>query len=342
MTDEAGTRQLLDLVTQGVIETTAEGEILLVNKAFAQLLGYESPEELLSSVSGAGDLYAHSAERPGAVERATHGTPEDSHAREVRRKDGSLMWIHGRVIPTLDEDGRLVRMAAVVDPAKDHPLTQEALEDAVQRIEAHERALLAEAIHDEPLQLIAAALLRLDSLQRQVPEPAVAAIDQVASLLSQSSEQLRRLITTLAPPDLGAGLTVVLRDLAHGIFLDGRTSVEVNGPESVPLSTSTASVAYLVLREALVNARKHARAQHVVVEIIVEPYAVLLSVTDDGDGAGAGAGVLGAGTGHLGVPTMRARAQAIGADLAITSAVGTGTTMTLRVPRHVTPAPVSR
>lgn len=331
MTDDTRYRQLLDLVTQGVIESSPDGEILLVNEAFARLLGYESAQDLSRSVSRAEQLYADSEDRPEQVERAARSAPGDSHAVELRRKDGQRMWVHARVIATHAPDGSLVRLTGVVDEIEAHHLTQHALDDAVKRIEARERTLLAEVVHDEPLQLIAAALLHVDSLRRQVPGPAAETLEQVAALLDRSGEQLRRLITTLTLPDLEAGLGAVLRDLAEGIFLDGRTVVDVTVPEHVPLSASSSSMAYLVLREALVNVRKHARAEHVDVAVVLESDAVVLSVADDG----VGSEKLTAGSGHLGVPAMRARAQAIGAGLDMTSQVGYGTTVTLRVPRSV-------
>ena len=106
------------------------------------------------------------------------------------------------------------------------------------------------------------------------------------------------------------------------------TTVAVTGPTHVHLSVQATTAAYRIMREALVNARKHACASHVVLAVREEPDSVYLTLTDDGVGARS----LNAGPGHLGIATMRARAEADGGRLEVTSAAGAGTTVVLTLP----------
>jgi signal transduction histidine kinase len=83
----------------------------------------------------------------------------------------------------------------------------------------------------------------------------------------------------------------------------------------------------------MVNARKHAHAQHVVLDLQETDGTVTARLTDDGDGAQS----LQAGPGHLGLATMRARTHTEGGRLDITSTPGDGTTVTLTLPTATNP-----
>ena len=194
--------------------------------------------------------------------------------------------------------------------------------------ESREQALLAEAVHDEPLQLVVAAMFRLDNLRAELPEQAGEKLDNIAQMLELSVEQLRKLIVVLTPPDLRSGLSVALERLAETVFMGSDTAVQVIGPSHVDLDPNAKTTVYRIVREALVNARKHARATHVTLEVRHEGDTVGLRLTDDGIGIAH----VDAGPGHLGLASMRARAAAAHARLVIESTPGRGTVVDLSLP----------
>jgi signal transduction histidine kinase len=104
--------------------------------------------------------------------------------------------------------------------------------------------------------------------------------------------------------------------------------VDVKRTDPRPLGLQATTAAYRIMQEALVNARKHAGATHVVLTLHEDPEGVVLTLTDHG----AGTDSLESGPGHLGIATMRARAQADGAELTIDSRPGAGTRVSLRIP----------
>ena len=105
----------------------------------------------------------------------------------------------------------------------------------------------------------------MDLLQTQLPATQGMELEGLATTLQEAVEKLRTLIVALTPPDLGDGLGVALRDLAEGIFVGTRATINLIGGPHVNLSPPTAVCTYRVLREALVNARKHARAANITV-----------------------------------------------------------------------------
>jgi signal transduction histidine kinase len=78
----------------------------------------------------------------------------------------------------------------------------------------------------------------------------------------------------------------------------------------------------------LVNARKHANAANVTLNLDEHDMVFVLTLTDDGDGAVS----LDAGPGHLGMATMRVRATSEGGRLRVVSTPGRGTTVQLTMP----------
>jgi signal transduction histidine kinase/PAS domain-containing protein len=193
-------------------------------------------------------------------------------------------------------------------------------------METRERSQIAESIHDEPIQLIVAAAMRIDSLRDAAPG-GDDELNRLARLLESSVDWLRNLIQVdLSPPDMTRGIGDALRNLADGIF-GGNRPLQIVGPANVNLTASAKAATYRILREALINAHKHSRAETVTLRIEQLDRMVVFSVSDDGDGAGDLAG-----PGHLGLATMRARAEAEGGQLHMQSTPGAGTTIVLTLP----------
>jgi signal transduction histidine kinase len=82
---------------------------------------------------------------------------------------------------------------------------------------------------------------------------------------------------------------------------------------------------YRIVLEALNNAVKHARATHAAVHVARTDGRLVITVSDDGVGFDVGQ----SHPGHLGLDTMRERAEAIGAELSVVGAGDGGTMVTV-------------
>jgi signal transduction histidine kinase len=85
---------------------------------------------------------------------------------------------------------------------------------------------------------------------------------------------------------------------------------------------------YRIGQEALHNTAKHARATEVRLSLARIDDDLLLEISDNG----AGFDAAGSFPGHLGLHSMRERAERLGGTLAIESAAGAGTRIQVRVP----------
>jgi signal transduction histidine kinase len=84
---------------------------------------------------------------------------------------------------------------------------------------------------------------------------------------------------------------------------------------------------YRICQEALNNIAKHAKPSLVEINLKHEDVSIELSIRDDGRGFDHSQP---AATGHYGLSMMSERAEAVGAQLSVTSQPGQGTELTLR------------
>ena len=116
----------------------------------------------------------------------------------------------------------------------------------------------------------------------------------------------------------------------HGLALNGLLDLDLSLDPRIEgaLPPERAGQLYHICREALTNAVKHAHASRVTLDARRENGTVRVTVQDNGVGFDAGH-LRGAGQG---LHNMRERARRLRGDLAIESAPGRGTRITIAVP----------
>jgi len=195
-----------------------------------------------------------------------------------------------------------------------------------------ERRRIAEDIHDDPVQIMTAVGVRLDLLKARLTDDADRdAVTTLAQTVVQAIARLRGLLFELAPQVLERrGVAAAVRNYVDQRMSDGRVHVEVISRLSEEPSYETRVVVYRNLQAALANVRAHSLAAHV--RVTIEPReGVLARVEDDGVGFDVGA-VPEDGLGHLGLTSMRERAELAGGWFRVESERGHGTTVEFWVP----------
>jgi len=195
-----------------------------------------------------------------------------------------------------------------------------------------ERRRIAEALHDDTIQILAAVNMELGSLRRRAADRDLAArVERVEHRVRQATHALRSLVFELYPPDLeSGGLVVALPALADRVFenTEVRTTI-VNGLHH-RTGTEVRIAAYRIVQEALANVRRHARASSVRITLAHDGETFVATVTDDGRGFDESAAER--IPGHLGLRTMRERAEAIQGSFALRPAAPTGVEIEIRLP----------
>jgi PAS domain S-box-containing protein len=197
-----------------------------------------------------------------------------------------------------------------------------------------ERQRIASDIHDDPIQKITAAGIRLDMLESRHRELAGdPQFVKAKTSIQRSIESLRHLMFELHPYVLDRdGFVSALRlSLDQESELAASPSYHLDSHIATEPSDATRIVLYRIAQEALVNVRKHAHASSVDVYLAQESDGYRVRVKDDGAGF-ATTGREHSPEGHLGVTSMRERAEMAGGWLRIDSAPGQGTLVEFWLP----------
>ena len=203
---------------------------------------------------------------------------------------------------------------------------------AIVGAQEEERARIAADMHDDTIQAITAAHIRLQLVAAEVADPGPrASLEQLQEAVGGALNRLRRLAFELRPPSLdNHGLRAAVEEHLERLQLSTGTEARIEDrlggepPEDVRI------VLYRVANEALVNVGKHARATAVVVRLRRDDHGYELEVADDGTGPGDY--IRRPQPGHLGLATMRERVEAAGGRLTVGEAAEGGTRVVAWMP----------
>jgi signal transduction histidine kinase len=228
--------------------------------------------------------------------------------------------------------GHLAQLAADLEAEREH----------ADRVEAasRERERLARDIHDSVLQVLALVA------RRGAEAGGTAA--EIGRLAGQQEAALRSLIvaapvTEPARAGTGTAETPVRAgeaDLRALLLPCGTEKVTVSGPAgAVLLREDVAAEVTAAVRAALDNVERHCGEQaQAWVLVEDEPDVVTVTVRDDGPGIPAGRLAAATTAGRLGVShSICGRLRDLGGSAEVTSMLGEGTEVTLRVPRAPSP-----
>lgn len=235
---------------------------------------------------------------------------------------GLLLWLAAAVTALCYFLTRAAtRVAALLEMRR--TLVAEAM-----RADERNARVLAEYLHDGPLQDLLAARLELDELRERYNDPD---LDAAYQAVQDTATHLRTTVTALHPQVLTeVGLTAALGELVRGYEQRGNFAIEAD-LEEVDRPRSQ-SLLYRAARELLANANKHARAGTVQVHLTRSGDVIKLSVIDDGVGFDPSVLDRCVAEGHIGLASLAARIDAMGGSIKLTSTAGAGTRASVTAP----------
>ncbi|WP_395309057.1 sensor histidine kinase [Mycobacterium sp. AMU20-3851] len=212
--------------------------------------------------------------------------------------------------------------------------------EAMHADEQHSREV-AENLHDGPLQNLLAARMELDEIRERISDPG---LDAVRAALQDTAKQLRTTVTELHPQVLAQlGLTEGVRELLRQF--ESRTRCQVDAELDEVGKPQSQALLYRAARELLANIGKHAGAHAVTVRLYRAGDRVVLTVADDGAGFDPDLVAERLAAGHIGLGSLQVRVDSMGGSMAVDSAPGRGTTVTVTSPPeppiNASPAPLS-
>jgi signal transduction histidine kinase len=199
----------------------------------------------------------------------------------------------------------------------------------------NERQRIARDLHDGINQLLIGAMLELTSGRRRVERGAsdesLAALAAASDLLRRVESEIRRVVHDLHPQILeGMGLAAASRRLLDEFAQQSGVSTQVTiDGDLTGLPPRTEAFAFRILQESVHNVASHAAASNVGMRLSASDQDLVIEVVDDGRGFDSSRAI---SNGHLGLRSMRQRAELLGGTLEIASVPGTGTTVRARLP----------
>lgn len=131
----------------GICQTQLDGAILTANQTLADMLGYQSTEELLR-LNMFTDVYFDPADRRRLIEEFEHGDVAGDLEIRWKRKDGALIWVH-LIVHTFKVNGVTQHFEGFVRDITEQKAASEALAESEERYrELFENSRDAIYVHD--------------------------------------------------------------------------------------------------------------------------------------------------------------------------------------------------
>jgi signal transduction histidine kinase len=219
-----------------------------------------------------------------------------------------------------------------------------ALKSLRANIQKTERSRLAREIHDGTVQSLIGLRMLVDQAKKQDagdPLRLIRELDVIREVLGKEIDDLRLKMLEIRPADIAPSRVVGrMAEMVQKFGRDFSISTKfLVSDQRVSLPADVCSELISILREALINIRKHASANHVVVRFDCQDGRWKLSVEDDGHGFEF-AGPLSLerldATGQ-GPAVIKERVRMIGGDLKLESSPGSWSRLEVSLPHTAIP-----
>jgi signal transduction histidine kinase len=206
-------------------------------------------------------------------------------------------------------------------------------------IEEDIRRELARDLHDGPTQMLAAIIMSASFVKEAIAhnslDHAVKELGEMMPVAEKALHQVRTLLFNLRPVILETqGVVPALESYAQRLRETEGMNVILNASGEFDRLPHNAEVAiFTIVQEAITNAKKHARASRIDIEVTPTDDKLTVVVRDNGVGFDAKAVTDRYDErGSLGMLNMRERAEIVNGTLSLESKPGQGTTITLQLP----------
>jgi PAS domain S-box-containing protein len=351
---------------EGIFQSTADGRYLRANPALARIYGYDGPEQLTAELIDIQTmLYVDAGQRARFTQLMQADGAVQGFESRIRRRDGQVIWISENARSVKDKRGRLLYYEGTVEDITRRKVTEAELRRARDDAETANRAksaFLANMSHElrTPLNAIIGFA---EVLKSQMLGPlGMPQYHAYAADIHASGQHLLAIINDIldlakiesgnsAPQEDSVDLAAVVDAACRLIAPKAKAAgikVERDLTEEPPRLTADQRMTRQILINLLSNAVKFTPAGgRITVSVrLVEGNRVALAVADTGIGMApehipmalepfkqvdSSLARRYEGTG-LGLPLVKSMTVIHGADLAIESAVGRGTTVTVTYP----------
>ncbi len=125
---EARYRNIFEGALEGIYRVSFDGKVLYANPALARILGYDSAEDVMRSITDTRrQVWANPEERPYLIGQIEKGELVRGHECQFRRKDGTLVWVSLKTSPVRGRDEQVLYFDGFVEDIDERLRAQEVL-----------------------------------------------------------------------------------------------------------------------------------------------------------------------------------------------------------------------
>ncbi|MBD2041836.1 PAS domain S-box protein [Microcoleus sp. FACHB-672] len=136
-------RSIFENSTDGIFQTTIEGEYLSANPTLAYIYAYSSPAELIATVTNIStQLYVKPNRRAEFVAAMQKNDSISQFESQVYCKDGSIIWISENARTVKDSAGNLLYYEGTVEDITERKRVQATLQESEKRLRMQQTALM--------------------------------------------------------------------------------------------------------------------------------------------------------------------------------------------------------
>jgi PAS domain S-box-containing protein len=253
---EENYRGLFQNASIGIFHSLPEGRFLRVNPALAQMMGYASPEEMVSAVTNIKTQIYVDSEKHSDLLTATRKSTGWVHAESrYRRKDGTIIIANVTVRKVLNADGAIAFLEGFVENITERKEVEERIKSVL-----FEKELLLHEVHHRIKNnmnvIMSMLLLQAETLQDPL---AVAALADSRSRLQGMMVLYDKLYRSTDFRQISTKdyLASLIDEILRNFSTRGSVTVEPH-IDDVILDANTLSSLGMILNELLTNTMKHA------------------------------------------------------------------------------------
>ena len=322
----------------GIAHVAPSGTWLRVNSRLCEIVGYQRDELMqmtFQDITHPDDLAIDLAYVKSMLLREI-----DHYSMEKRyiRKDGKLVWINLTVSLVWNADDQPDYFISVVEDIslrKTAEFEVKRLRTALVEVQEAERRFVALELHDEFGQQLSAANIVLGVAQKKNSSPAVHdLLNKVKSIIDGLISTTREMAQQLHPSQLdhfgiGSAVRSLVNEISKQVKIQFQFEDELGEQR---FRKNIELTAYRVVQEALSNALRHSKSDHIYIKLALQDAALIITIRDQGVGFDGLCN-----TNGLGLLGMQERVESVGGLFSIQSKVHEGTLVLVSLPVVTSP-----
>lgn len=319
-------RSVMEATPDPIIVYNMDGEVTYLNPAFTRVFGYTLDESLGHKMNHFVPE-DHWEEAMSGIKMILKGEPVPNMETKRKAKSGKLIDVSIRGSVYKSKDGKPVGSVVTHRDISEVKF----LEKSIMETGEKERQKIGNDLHDDLCPHLIGIEGLTKVLKRKVEgysDDAGTLSDKITELIKEAISKTRRLARGLCPAYFDYGLESSLRELVSNTKLLHQVGCTLECTEIIDMHNPMIVInLYHIAGEAVQNAIRHGKADHIFIKLDTEGDNLRLCIRDNGIGMANSKEANG-----MGIRIMTYRAKLVGASFSIHSVKDEGTTILLTLP----------